>query len=60
MTREAALNLAIKALDKVRKDYSVGNNLYLSHGDNPPEFACRDRKEYSRYTRAIAVVEGLK
>ncbi len=60
MTREAALNLAIKALDKVRKDYSVYNNACLAHGDDPPEMYVKARREYERYTRAIAVVEGLK
>ena len=60
MTRGEALNLAIKALEQMRDKYSVKNNACLAHGDNPPWAYVKGRQKYKEYTRAIAVVEGLK
>ena len=60
MTKEAALNLAIKALEQMRDKYSVKNNACLAHGDDPPESYVKARQEYKRYIQAIAMLEGLK
>jgi hypothetical protein len=56
MNRNAAFELAIKALDTVRKKYAVGHNAYIANS-NFKEFE-RDYQHYKEYTKAIAIMEG--
>ena len=55
MLKRTAYKMAIDALEKQRRRHAYGYNVFMG-GVDPPEFAKRDHKHYTRLTQAMEML----